>query len=80
MLRRSNEDRLATVGAKVDGLAGQMREQRQEMREQRQEMRQLRQEMKAGFERVDDRFARMQWIMFGTAVSIIITLIGALQL
>ena len=43
----------------------------------RQETRELRQEIKAGFERIDDRFERMQRMMLGAAVAVIVTLIGA---
>jgi outer membrane murein-binding lipoprotein Lpp len=53
----------AKVDAKVDGLAVQMREQRLET--------------KAGLERLDDRFERMQWYLLGAAVTIIVALIGA---
>lgn len=66
MVERWNDDRMDSLGArvddldrgvavldsKVDDLGEQMREQKQEMREQRQEMRQLGQEMKVGFERM----------------------------
>jgi hypothetical protein len=47
------------------------------MREQRQDMRELRQGMKTGFERIDDRFERMQRAMLGSCVLIIVALIGA---
>jgi outer membrane murein-binding lipoprotein Lpp len=91
MLERWNDDKMdelagkvdvlgtdvAVLDAKVDGLAVQMREQRQEMREQRLEMREQRLETKAGLEKLDDRFQRMQWNLLGAAVTIIVALITA---
>lgn len=87
MLERWNDDKMdelagkvdalgtdvAVLDAKVDGLAVQMREQRLEMREQRLET-------KAGLEKLDDRFERMQWYLLGAAVTIIVALITASHL
>ena len=41
------------------------------------ELLEQRREMKAGFQKLDDRFVRMQWYLLGAAASIIVTLIGA---
>jgi hypothetical protein len=53
MLERWNDDKMDAFDAKVDGLGGQMREQRQDMRELRQDMREERKETKAGFVKVE---------------------------
>jgi glutathione S-transferase len=41
------------------------------------ELLEQRREIKAGFEKLDDRFERMQWYLLGAAVTIIVALIGA---
>ena len=66
MLERWNDDRMDALDAKVDGLSGQLREQRQETREQRQEM-------KAGFE-------RMYRLVIQCGGTIIVALIGLTRL
>ena len=71
MLERWNDDKMDALDAKVDGLGGQMREQRQEMRE-------LRLDTKAGFERIDDRFERLYHVMIGTGGLIVAALIGVI--
>jgi hypothetical protein len=70
MLERWNDDKMDALAAEVRGLGTELREQRREMREQRNEM-------KAGFERVDDRFDRMQRTLVMIAGAIIVALIGA---
>jgi hypothetical protein len=80
MLERWNDDKMDAldakvdaVDAKVDDLAGQMEKGFVRvdvvLREQRQEM-------KAGFERVDDRFERMQRLMIQFCGLMIAALIG----
>lgn len=56
MLERWNDDKMDALDAKVDGLDRELREQRHEM--------------KAGFERVEDRFERMQHLMVQVTVAI----------
>ncbi|HMJ73530.1 MAG TPA: hypothetical protein VK471_09230 [Solirubrobacterales bacterium] len=64
VLERWNDDKMDALSEKVDGLGGQIREQRREIKE--------------GFERIDDRFERMQQGMFRAAVLIIVALIGVI--
>ncbi|HET8863117.1 MAG TPA: hypothetical protein VFM94_07695 [Solirubrobacterales bacterium] len=64
MLERWNDDKMDALSEKVDRLGVEMREWRQEM--------------KAGFERVDDRFERLQQTMFRAAVLIVVALIGVI--
>jgi len=56
MLERWNDDKMDALEGKVDDLGGEMREQRREM--------------KAGFERVDDRFERMQRTMLNGVIAL----------
>lgn len=73
MLERWNDDKMDALNGKVDDLAGQM--EKGFMRVDA-ELREQRQEMKAGFERVDDRFERMQRLMTQLCGMIIVALIG----
>ncbi len=80
--------RVDVLDVKVDGLGVQV-DQRfeqvdkrfeqvdRDLREQRQETRELRQETKAGFEKLNDHFRRMQWALIGVAGAIVASLIGA---
>jgi len=87
MLERWNDDRMDALDAKVDALdvkvnGMDVRLARVEVRiaegfkRTDAELLELRREMKAGFEKLDDRFGRMQWYWLGAALTIIVALIG----
>ena len=80
--------RVDVLDVKVDGLGVQV-DQRFEQVDQRfeqvdkrfeqvdRDLREQRQETKAGFEKLNDHFRRMQWTLIGVAGAIVASLIGA---
>lgn len=78
VLERWNDDRMDALAGKVDDLGGQMDQRFEEVNrrfDQRfesveNELREQRREMKAGFERIDDRFERMQRLMVQAVVGL----------
>jgi len=80
MLERWNDDKMDALDAKVDAVDAKVdalsdRTEKGFMRVDA-ELREQRQEMKAGFERVDDRFNRIQLLMIQFCGMMLAALIG----
>lgn len=73
MLERWNDDKMDALAARVDDIDTRME---QGFTRLDAELREQRREMKAGFERVDERFERLQRLLFQAAVVTIAALIG----
>jgi hypothetical protein len=69
--------RLTRVEVKVDGLSTKVDGLGTQMGEIRHELREERKETKAGFEKLGERFDRMQRTMLWAAVTIIVALLGS---
>jgi hypothetical protein len=74
-------NRVSVLEVKLDGLSTKVDEGFEQVDKRFErvegELREQRKEMKAGFDRLDDRFVRMQWYLMGAAITLIVTLIGA---
>ena len=74
MLERWNDDKMDALDAKVGRIDAELLEQRREVRTS---LDKVDSNMRAGFEKLDDRFERMQRTMLWAAVTIIVALLAS---
>ena len=74
MLERWNDDKMDALDAKVGRIDAELLEQRREVKAG---LDKVDSNMRAGFEKLDDRFERMQRTMLWAAVTIIVALLAS---
>ena len=74
MLERWNDDKMDALDAKVGRIDAELLEQRREVKAG---LDKVDSDMRAGFEKLNERFDRMQRTMLWAAVTIVVALLGS---